>query len=65
LAAVANKEAYAANQANAIEPASVRSGPSSHALTAKDELDEFLRLEATLQAKIAALRVAAAGAAST
>lgn len=50
----ANKGAHAANQVSTVE-APTPSGTSSH-LTTRDELDEYLKLEATLKAKIAALR---------
>ncbi len=53
----ANKGAHVANQVSTVE-APTPSGTSSH-LTTRDELDEYLRLEATLKAKIAALRTVA------
>lgn len=57
--ATANKGAHAANQANTVEKTPAPSDPSSH-LTPEDELAEYLRLEAALKAKIAALRTATA-----
>lgn len=54
--AAANKGAHVANQLHTVE---APTGISSR-LAAQDELDAFLRLEATLKAKIAALRTAAA-----
>ncbi|KAI4133361.1 MAG: hypothetical protein LQ338_000261 [Usnochroma carphineum] len=57
--AAANKGAHAANQSHAVQI-----GPSSSPLTAEAELAEYMKLEATLKAKIAALRTTASASAA-
>ncbi|KAL8841469.1 MAG: hypothetical protein Q9170_000932 [Blastenia crenularia] len=52
---VANKGVYAANQASAVRMNPAPSESSGH-MTEPDELAEYLRLEAAIKAKIAALR---------
>ncbi|KAI4169850.1 MAG: hypothetical protein LQ343_005399 [Gyalolechia ehrenbergii] len=62
--AAANQGAHATNQASSVQMTPAPSDASSH-LTVQDELAEFLRLEAALKAKIAALRTATSTATAT
>ncbi|KAI4259273.1 MAG: hypothetical protein LQ352_000813 [Teloschistes flavicans] len=61
-AGASNKAAYAANHANTIETAP-NSSILPHSLTAQEELAELLKLDATLKAKIAAIRATTTAAA--
>lgn len=63
-AAASNKAAYAVNHATTIETAP-NSSLLPNSLTAQEELAELLKLDATLQAKIAAIRAATTTAAAT
>ncbi|KAL8704190.1 MAG: hypothetical protein Q9201_002651 [Fulgogasparrea decipioides] len=59
-AAASNKAAHGVNQANTVETSVLKSGLASP-MTAQEELDELLKLEAMLKAKIAAVRTATVG----